>query len=223
MEKNIFGRDPEPPKNRKEFWKIFVKTCDNISKNEKELEDNQKKLKEKHLRLEKKIDNVKKYNLIPITVAIIVAIFTGFNWYLHLQDVDLHHIEVNELLETKISHVTATEEIKWMNHYQLYMLHFENTGENEYNLHIEIKFPFNCSIKYSQPFGGKFQLINETTTWMDTHYTAFYSNINENQNFSVRLDVYNDDLVNNSSLTILPSYVRAWTNKGQVTIIRDYG
>jgi len=52
MKKNILERKPEPPKNRKEFWEIFVKSCNNTYENQKELEDNQIEVKEKQCKLE---------------------------------------------------------------------------------------------------------------------------------------------------------------------------
>jgi len=223
MKKIVFDRKPEKPKNLKEFWDIFVKSCGNISENENELEKEQAKSKKRQCDLITKLEKIKRHNRIPIVIAIVVATITGINTTLYLQEVALHRIEVNELLEGKISYVVANEEIEWTPDYQLYMLHFENKGEKEDNLLIEVKFPSNCSINHSQPLGCKTQLIINNITQINTLYTAFYSNIHENQFCSVRLDVYNSDLINNPTLKIHPSYVRAWTTKGQVKINYDNG
>ena len=92
MKKNVLERKPVPPKNQKEFWEIFVKSCDNTYENQKEIEVEQTQLK-------REFEKVKKYNWIPIVVAVVVVVFTALNYGLYLQEVNLHRIEVDELLQ----------------------------------------------------------------------------------------------------------------------------
>ena len=206
MKKTILERKPEPPKDRKEFWEIFVKSCDNTYENQKEIEGKQSQLK---IDFEK----VKIYNLIPIVIAIVVVIFTALNYGLYLQEVNLHQIEVNELLDEKISHVVADERISR----NLYELKFHNEGEVENGLQIEIWF-YNHTIDNAQLPSGISQLVYNETSHSNTYFAALYSHINEKQNLSVYIH-----LINDSEEKIKPFYVRAWTNKGQVKINQDNG
>lgn len=193
---------PKKPKNRNEFWDVFLKNINILHDNQDELKD--------------KFNRDKWGKRVYIVIAVGMIILTAYN-------VNLHQIEVEKIPEIKESNVIADGYICRYNDTESFLITIRNVGDKSAdNLQIEVDFPPNMTISDIENNRGTPTVETEGGITYSYYYPRYACiKVNETIKFNILLNNKDEDFIITENWAIEPYRMQIWADDDEIPISID--